>query len=132
MKITSFGFTLRQAVREDGYGDNYYVTIDENGVANVSHPYVTMNHKEQAAIFGIIQSAIVKYGILVNECDKANRALKLEQYAPKVSAEESAAPQSCALGDEEEDKLAILKKALESDKPLKGEESKELEVIVGE
>jgi hypothetical protein len=106
MKITSFGFTLRRAVREDGYGDNYYVTIDENGVTNVSHPYVTINHKEQAAILGIIQSAIVKYGILVNECDKVNRALKLEEYAPKVSAEEtaseiepeSAASQSCALG----------------------------------
>ena len=105
MKITNFSFTLRQAATKDGYGDNYYVTINEDGVANVSHPYKHIEHKEQAAILGIIQSAIVKYGILVNECDKANRALKLEQYAPKVSVEEtsseSAAPQSCALGDGE-------------------------------
>jgi hypothetical protein len=105
MKITSFSFTLRQAVREDGYGDNYYVTIDENGVTKVSHPYVTINHKEQAAILGIIQSAIVKYGKLVELCDVNNRALKLEQYAPTESAEqtssESAPPQTCALGDEE-------------------------------
>lgn len=101
MKITSFSFTLRQAVREDGYGDNYYVTINEDGVANVSHPYKHIDHKEQAAILGVIQRAIVKYGKLVELCDVNNRALKLEEYAPKVSASESAAGQTCALGDEE-------------------------------
>ena len=106
MKITNFGFTLRQAAAKDGYGDNYYyVTINEDGVANISHSYISIDYKEQAAILGIIQSAIAKYGILVNECDKANRALKLEQYAPKVSSEEtsseSAAGQTCALGDGE-------------------------------
>ena len=105
MKITSFGFTLRQAATKDGYGDNYYMTINEDGIANISHPHVSIDHKEQAAILGIIQSVIVKYGILVNECNKANRALKLEQYAPKVSSEEtsseSAVPQTCALGDGE-------------------------------
>lgn len=110
MKITSFGFTLRQAVREDGYGDNYYVTINEDGVASVSHPYVTIDHKEQAAILGVIQRAIVQYGKLVELCDVNNQALKLEQYAPTVSAEEtsseSAEPQTCALGDEEVSKGA--------------------------
>lgn len=89
MKITSFQLTLRQAITKDGYGDNYYVNIDDNGVASVSHPYKNIPHKEQAAILGVIQSAIIKYGLLVNECDKANRALKLEQYAPKVLAEVS-------------------------------------------
>lgn len=105
MKITNFSFTLCQAVTEDGYGDNYYVNIDENGIANISHPYKSIDHKEQAAILSIIQSAIVKYGILVNECDKVNRALKLEQYAPIELAPdtepESVAPQSCALGEQE-------------------------------
>lgn len=97
MKITSFQLTLRQAITKDGYGDNYYVNIDDNGVASVSHPYKNIPHKEHAAILGVIQSAIIKYGLLVNECDKANRALKLEQYAPAVSAKEtsseSAVPQ---------------------------------------
>lgn len=81
MKITNFSFTVRQAVTKDGYGDNYYVTIDENGTANVSHPYKSISHKEQAAILGIIQSGINKYGILVKECNRANQALKLEEYA---------------------------------------------------
>ena len=121
MKITNFSFTIRQAVVKDGYGDNYYVNIDENGVTTISHPYKSIEHREQAAILSIIRDAIVKYGIMVNECDKVNRALKLEEYAPIESAEEekgiaaaklsarqeleladvSAAPQSCALGDEE-------------------------------
>lgn len=97
MKITNFSFTLRQATTKDGYGDNYYMNIDENGTANIRHPYKNIDHKEQAAILGIIQSAIVKYGMLVKECDNVNQALKLEEYAPKVSAEEttevSAVPQ---------------------------------------
>ena len=102
MKITNFSFTVRQAATGDSCGDNYYVNIDDNGNANVSHPYKTISYKEQAAILGIIQSGIIKYDILVNECDKANRALKLEQYAPIELAPdtepESASPQTCALG----------------------------------
>lgn len=123
MKIISFSFTVRQASTEDGYGDNYYVNIDDNGNTNVSHPYKTISHKEQAAILGIIQSGIIKYGILVNECNRANQALKLEEYAEslaetseeekaiaaaKLSAAQeleslvnSASVQSCALGDGE-------------------------------
>ena len=89
MKITNFSFTLRQAATKDGYGDNYYVNIDENGVANVSHPYKSIKHKEQAAILGVIQTAIFKYGKLVELCDVNNQALKLEQYAPTASAAET-------------------------------------------
>lgn len=123
MKITSFQLTIQQGVDNKGYADNYYLSIDEKGTTTVSHPYKTMSYKEQAAILGIIQSAIVKYGILVNECNKANQALKLEEYAEsaEVSSEEekaiaaaklsaaqeleslvnSASVQSCALGDGE-------------------------------
>lgn len=123
MKITNFSFTLCQAIREDGYGDNYYVTINEDGNANISHPYKTMPYKEQAAILSVIQSAIINYGMLINECDRANQKLKLEEYAEsseptseeekgiaaaKLSAAQelelalkSTAPQTCALGDEE-------------------------------
>lgn len=105
MKITNFSFTLRQAATKDGYGDNYYVNIDENGVTSISHPYKSIPYKEQGAIFGVIQKAINEYAKLVELCDVNNRTLKLEEYAPKVSAEEttseSTAPQTCALGDEE-------------------------------
>lgn len=105
MKITNFSFTLRQAATKDGYGDNYYVNIDESGVTNISHPYKSIPYKEQGAIFGVIQKAINEYTKLVELCDVNNRTLKLEQYAPITSASEttdvSAAPQTCALGAEE-------------------------------
>lgn len=90
MKITSFSFTLRQASTEDGYGDNYYVNIDDNGNTNVSHPYTTIPYKEQKALLGVIQSAIAKYAELVELCDIHNRILELEEYAPKVSSEDAA------------------------------------------
>lgn len=123
MKITSFSFTLQQGVDNNGYADNYYVDINENGVTKVTHPYKSVSYKEQAAILGIIQSGIVKYGMLTIECDKANQKLKLEEYAesPEAISEEekaiaaaklsaaqeleslvnSASPQTCELGDGE-------------------------------
>ena len=105
MKITNFSFTVRQAITGDGYGDNYYVNIDENGNTNVSHPYKTISHEEQATILSIIQTGIIQYGLLVKDCDRANKRLKLEEYAESVSsAETSSKPaslQTCALGDGE-------------------------------
>ena len=89
MKITNFQLTLRQAVTKDSYDDNYYVNIDENGVANVSHPYKSIPYQEQAIILDVIQTAITKYGEVVELCDRANRALKLEEYAPIISEVET-------------------------------------------
>lgn len=107
MKITNFSFTLRQASTEDGYGDNYYVNINEDGNANVSHPYKTINHEEQTAILSIIQTGIIQYGVLVKECDRANKRLKLEKYAPKVSAEEAKAIEVAKLSAKQELELAV-------------------------
>ena len=121
MKITNFSFTVRQADTKDGYGNNYYVNIDKDGDVNVSHPYKNIPHEEQAAILSVIQTGIIQYDKLVKECTRANKRLKLEEYAPVVSSEEekaiaaaklsaaqelellvnSASPQSCALGDGE-------------------------------
>lgn len=106
MKITSFQLTIQQGVDKNGYTDNYYVNIDDNGMTNISYPYKSIPHKEQLAIFSVIQTAIARYDELAELCDKANRALKLEEYAPQVSTVEassestdvSASPQSCALG----------------------------------
>ena len=109
MKITSFQLTIQQGIDEKGYGDNFYINIDENGMTNISQPYKSIPHKEQLAIFSVIQTAIARYDELAELCNKANQALKLEEYAPQVSVAEttsestdvSAAPQTCALGDEE-------------------------------
>ena len=109
MKITNFSFTLRQAATKDSYGDNYYVNIDDNGAVNISHPYKSIEYKEQVALLAIIQSGIAKYALLVAECDAANQGLKLEECVPQQSTEVSssestdvsAVPQTCALGDGE-------------------------------
>lgn len=121
MKIINFSFIVRQAVTIDGLDDSYYVTINEDGNANISHPYKRINHEEQTAILSIIQTGIIQYAMLVKECDKANKRLKLEEYAEvsveeqiavtaaKLSAKlelESASSQSCALGDGEVSKEA--------------------------
>ena len=89
MKITSFSFTLRQADTKDGYGDNYYVNIDKDGDVNVSHPYKNIPHEEQAAILSVIQTGIIQYDMLAKECTRANKRLKLEEYAPVVSSEDT-------------------------------------------
>lgn len=125
MKITSFSFTLRQSATADGYGDNYYVNIDENGDVNVSHPYKTISYKEQAAILGIIQSGIVKYATLVNECDRANQKLKLEEYAesPETTSEEEKAIAAAKLSAAQELELLAESSVLQPSRLGDGEVS---------
>ena len=109
MKITSFQLTIQQGVDEQGYGDNFYVSIDDKGLANISRPYKAIPIEEQLAIEEVITSTIKAHLKLVKQVDNANKDLKLEEYAPIESVAEttseiadvSAAPQSCALGDGE-------------------------------
>lgn len=109
MKITSFQLTIQQSIDEQGYGDNFYVNIDDKGLASISRPYKSIPIEEQLAIEEVITSAIKAHLKLVKQVDNANKDLRLEEYRPIESvadsaAEESvksAASQSCALGDEE-------------------------------
>ena len=109
MKITSFQLTIQQDVDEQGYGDNFYVSIDDKGMASISRPYKSIPAEEQLAIEEVIASAIKAHIKLFKQVDNANKDLRLEEYRPIESvadsaAEESvklAASQSCALGDEE-------------------------------
>ena len=109
MKITSFNLTIQQDVDEQGYGDNFYVNIDDKGLANISRPYKSIPVEEQLAIEEVITSAIKAHLKLVKQVDNANKDLRLEEYRPIESVAESAveesvesaASQSCALGGEE-------------------------------
>lgn len=126
MKITSFNLTIQQGVDEQGYCDNFYITIDDKGLTSISRPYKSIPVEEQLAIEEIITSAIKAHLKLVKQVDNANKELKLEEYCPiesiaettseeekaiaaaKLSALQeleslvnSAAPQSCELGDGE-------------------------------
>lgn len=109
MKITSFQLTIQQGVDEQGYADNFYINIDDKGLTSISRPYKSIPIEEQLAIEEIITSAIKAHIKLVKQVDNANKDLRLEEYRPIESvaettsevAAESAAPQTCALGDEE-------------------------------
>lgn len=109
MKITSFNLTIQQSVDEQGYGDNFYVNIDDKGLANISRPYKSIPVEEQLAIEEVITAAIKTHLKLVKQVDNANKDLRLEEYRPIESVAESAAEesvksaasQSCALGGEE-------------------------------
>lgn len=109
MKITSFQLTIQQGVDNQGYADNFYINIDDKGLANISRPYKPIPIEEQLAIEEIITAAIKAHLKLVKQVDNANKELKLEEYAPRLivaettseSTEVSAVSQSCALGDGE-------------------------------
>ena len=109
MKITSFNLTIQQSVDEQGYGDNFYISIDDKGLASISRPYKSIPVEEQLAIEEVIASAIKAHIRLVKQVDNANKDLQLEEYRPIESVADSAveesvksaASQSCALGGEE-------------------------------
>ena len=113
MKITNFQLTIQQGVDKQGYADNFYINIDDKGLANISRPYKSIPVEEHLAIEEIITSAIKAHLKLVKQVDNANKDLKLEEYRPITSETEtiseiasestdvSTLPQSCALGDGE-------------------------------
>ena len=100
MKITSFNLTIQQGIDEQGYADNFYISIDDKGLASISRPYKSIPVEEQLAIEEVITSAIKAHLKLVKQIDNANKDLRLEEYRP-IESVESAASQSCALGGEE-------------------------------
>lgn len=113
MKITNFQLTIQQSATADGYGDNFYIDINSEGLTNISRPYKSIPIEEHLAIEEVIISAIKAHLKLVKQVDNANQALKLEEYQPieppvvKTAGSDfdldakSAVPQSCALGDGE-------------------------------
>lgn len=79
--------------------------IDKSEKLTFRYPYGDATPEEAEAIGKFVKTITDAYNVLTNQIDRTNKDLKLEQYAPTVSAEEttevSAVPQSCALGDEE-------------------------------
>lgn len=109
MKLISFNCTIELSKDENGYSNNYYVDVTDKGVS-ISHPYITQSQEQVMFVTNLIHDFIAASIAFNNRVDGFNRDNQLEQYAPKVSttevsssetAAESAASQSCALGDEE-------------------------------
>lgn len=82
MKITSFQLTIQQSLDEQGYGDNFYISIDDKGLATINRPYKSIPIEEQLAIEEAITSAIKAHLKLVKQVDNANKDLRLEEYQP--------------------------------------------------
>lgn len=116
MKLVSFNCTIELSKDENGYSNNYYVDVTDKGVY-VSHPYITQTPEQVIFVTNLVHDFIAQAIAFNIRVDGFNRDNHLEQYAPKVSTDyiapeikpdialetspESAAPQSCALGDEE-------------------------------
>ena len=108
MKLTSFNCTIELSKDENGYSNNCYIDVTNNGVT-ISHPYDTQTPEQAMFVTNFIHDFIgIAIGLNVR-IDGFNRDNRLEQYAPQVpSTEESASkstdvsavPQSCALGGE--------------------------------
>lgn len=92
MKITSFQLTIQQSVDEQGYGDNFYINIDDKGLTTISRPYKSIPIEEQLAIEEVITSAIKAHLKLVKQVNNANKDLRLEEYRPIESVPETTSP----------------------------------------
>lgn len=104
MKINYFYGSI--AIRPcNGYTENLEFNVTEGKGLTFRYPYGEATPEESEAISQFVKTVTSAYNKLTAQIDNVNKDLKLEQYAPIVSAEEttevSAAPQSCALGDEE-------------------------------
>ena len=109
MKLTSFNCTIELSKDENGYSNNCYIDVTDNGVT-ISHPYDTQTPEQAMFMTNLMHDFIAKAIAFNNRIDGFNRNNHLEQYAPQVPSTEvsssestdvSAAPQSCALGDGE-------------------------------
>ena len=116
MKITSFRLTIQQGVDNNGYADNFYINIDDKGLADISRPYKPIPVEEQLAIEEIVTCAIKAHLKLVKQVDNANKELKLEEYRPIESMTE-------ATSEEEEKAIAAAKLSAAQELELLAESS---------
>ena len=108
MKINYFYGSI--AIRQcNGYTENLEFNVTESKGLTIRYPYGDATPEEAEAINKFVKLITDAYNVLSSQIDMTNKTLKLEQYTPQVSAEEttseiaaeSAVPQSRALGDGE-------------------------------
>lgn len=96
MKINYFYGSI--AIRPcNGYTENLEFNVTETKGLTFRYPYGDATPEESEAINKFIKTITDAYNVLSSQIDMTNKTLKLEQYAPKVSAPEttdiSAVPQ---------------------------------------
>ena len=104
MKINYFYGSI--AIRQcNNYAESLEFNVTEGKELTFRYPYGEATPEEAEAISQFVKTVTNAYNKLTTQIDNVNKDLKLEQYAPIVSvaesAAESAAGQTCALGDGE-------------------------------
>lgn len=108
MKINYFYGSI--AIRQiNSYGENLEFNVNEDKGLTFRYPYGEATPEEAEAISQFVKTVTNAYNKLTTQIDNVNKDLKLEQYAPQITATEtspevvaeSAVSQSCALGDGE-------------------------------
>ena len=99
------------AIRQcDGYTENLEFNVTEGKGLTFRYPYGDATPEETEAISKFIKLITDAYNVLSSQIDMTNKTLKLEQYAPKVSAPEttdiSAVPQPSHGGSDPTDLVA--------------------------
>lgn len=114
MKLTYFYATIEVAPR-DSYSESLQCCTDRNDTSKLkfTFPYGEITPEQAAAVSEFTKTLTSAYNKLQKQIDNVNKDLMLEEYRPRKivaettskieseSTEVSAAPQSCALGDEE-------------------------------
>ncbi len=88
MKINYFYGSI--AVKQgNGYAESLEFNVTESKGLTFRYPYGDATPEEAEAVSKFVKLITDAYNVLTNQIDKTNKDLKLEQYAPKVSAEET-------------------------------------------
>ena len=80
MKLISVNCTIEVSKDTNGYSNNYYVDIDENGVS-VSHPYVKQVPEQITFVNNIINTFIANAINCKSRINAFNKEMGLEEYA---------------------------------------------------
>ena len=88
MKINYFYGSIAIKLR-DGYTETLEFNVPKTKGLTFRYPYGDATPEEAEAINKFVKTITDAYNVLSNQIDKTNKTLKLEQYAPKVSIEET-------------------------------------------
>ena len=89
MKINYFYGSI--AIRQcDGYTENLEFNVTESKGFTFRYPYGEATPEEAEAVSKFVKTITDAYNVLSSQIDRTNKTLKLEQYAPVVSSEETA------------------------------------------
>ena len=80
MKLVSVNCTIEVSKDDNGYSNNYYVNVDEDGV-NVSQPYIKQIPEQVMLVHNLINTFIANAINFNSRINVFNKEMGLEEYA---------------------------------------------------